>query len=95
MAKKEYNYISIVAGRLPRYRGLTCVNKWFDNCQYFSFHLYGNELAIKKHYGDTPKFALKRNSAKSFTITDLELPIGKWEINKEDSSEDVLFVFIK
>jgi len=69
MAKKEYNYISIGVGRLQRYRTVTCVNKWFDNCHHFSFHLAGAELEIRKHYGDAPKFALKRNGAKSFTIT--------------------------
>lgn len=94
--KKITGSISIKpTGIHGRYRFLYSQSKWFDGCEYFTIKDDGECLIIKKCTGiDMPKKAYKFSKSKKFCL-ESDLPTGKFEIDKDESNEDILFIYYK
>ena len=83
--------ILINKGRNDNYRHFKVNSKWFDDAEYYTLSEDDNCLIIKKHYMEVPKTAQKYKTGQFMCLS--ELPIGKFEINEEESSTDELVVY--
>lgn len=83
--------ITISNGRNENYRQFKSNSKWFDNAEYFTLIECDNCLTIKKHYMEVPKNAQKTN--RGYFMCKSELPVGKFEFDEDESSEDVVVVY--
>jgi hypothetical protein len=83
--------IIINKGRNDNYRQFKSNSDWFNNAEYFTLIENGNCLTIKKHYIQVPKNAQKTKTGHFMCIS--ELPIGKFEFDEDESSEDVVVVY--
>jgi len=83
--------IVINRGRNDKYRHFIVKSKWFEDAEYYSFAETVNYLEIRKHYLEVPKNAQKYKTGQ-FMCTS-QLPIGKFEIDQNESTEDVLVVY--
>jgi hypothetical protein len=83
--------IVINVGRNFNYRHFKVNSKWFEDAEYYTFIENGNCLEIRKHYLDVPKTAQKYKTGQFMCVS--ELPIGKFEIDEDESSEDVILVY--
>jgi len=82
-------------GLQGRHRFLYSNSKWFDNCEYFTIKDDGECITIKKQIGvDVPKKSYKFSKSRKFCF-ESELPIGKFEIDKDESDEDTLVIYYK
>jgi hypothetical protein len=68
--------------------------KWFDNCEFFSLYndLENELIQIKKHYIDIPINARNLQKSRYFSII-AEIPLGKYEVDEEESNEDELVIY--
>ena len=83
--------ITISNGRNENYRQFKSNSKWFDDAEYFTLTESDNCLTIKKHYMEVPINAQKTNRGYFMCVS--ELPIGKFEFDEDESSEDVVVVY--
>lgn len=67
--------------------------EWFNDCEFFT--IYNNieykYLHIKKHYIDIPKGA--RNNKKGRFGIFAEIPLGNYEIDEDESTQDELIIY--
>jgi len=90
----EYILIS-ATGVHKRHRFIYSKYKWFDGCEYFTIKDNGECVIIGKCYGvDTPKKSYKFSKSRKFGI-ESDLPVGKFEIDVDESNEDELFIYYK
>lgn len=83
--------IVINRGRNDNYRQFKSNSNWFDGAEYFTLIENENCLTIKKHYMEVPKNAQKSKTGHFMCLS--ELPIGKFEFDEDESSEDVVVVY--
>ena len=83
--------ITISNGRNENYRQFKSNSKWFDDSEYFTLIESDNCLTIKKHYMEIPKNAQKTKRGYFMCVS--QLPIGKFEFDEDESSEDVVVVY--
>ena len=86
--------INVTAGRNERYRQVHSNSKWFDNSEYFTIKDDGDCLKIKKCGLQIPKNAQKFTSSRHFMYVS-ELPLGRFEFDVEESSEDELVIYYR
>jgi len=84
--------ISITKGRAEPYRQVYSNSSWFNDAEYFIIEDDGECLVIKKCYLEIPKKAMKLTSGKNFQFRS-DLPLGKFEFDKEESNEDELVIY--
>lgn len=85
--------INIYEGRLGRYRNLKSSSKWFNESDHFDIQDQGSGLLIiKKCYLEIPKSAQKCTKGGSFSFLS-ELPLGTFDIDEEESTEDELIIY--
>ena len=86
-------------------KGRTLINKnylqlyfnnkeWFNDCEFFTLHndLEDEYIHIKKHYIDVPNNARISQQGSTFCII-AEIPLGKYEVDEEESNEDELVIY--
>jgi len=83
--------ITISNGRNVNYRQFNSNSNWFNDAEYFTLIENENCLTIKKHYMEVPKNAQK--TTKGYFMCLSELPIGKFEFDEDESSQDVVLVY--
>ena len=83
--------ITISNGRNENYRQFKSNSKWFNDAEYFTLMESDNCLTIKKHYLEVPKNAQKTKRGYFMCIS--KLPIGKFEIDEDESSDDIVVVY--
>ena len=83
--------IVINRGRNDNYRHFKVNSNWFEDAEYYSFTERENYLEIRKHYLDVPKSAQKYKTGQFMCVS--ELPIGKFQIDQDESNEDVVVVY--
>lgn len=86
--------ISVYKGKGDRYRQMYSGSDWFDNAEYFDIQDDGYCLIIKKCYMEVPKTAQKFTYGRQFHFVS-ELPLGKFEIDSEESNEDELVIYYR
>lgn len=86
--------INVTAGRNERYRQVHSNSKWFDNSEYFTIKDDGECITIKKCGLHIPKNAQKFTSSRHFMYVS-ELPLGRFEFDTEESSEDELVIYYR
>jgi energy-coupling factor transporter ATP-binding protein EcfA2 len=99
VAKDEKQIIDTVSvfkkGLQGRHRFLYSNSKWFNDCQYFTIKDNGECITIQKQIGvNITKKSYKFSKSRRFCF-ESELPIGKFEINKDESDEDTLVIYYK
>ena len=67
--------------------------EWFNNCEFFTIidNLEHEYLHIKKHYIDVPKKARNTKGARFSIFADI--PVGNYEIDKDESNQDELIIY--
>lgn len=85
--------ILINKGRAEKYRKFTSNSNWFKNAEYFTLTENGNCLTIKKHYLEVPKNAQKAKTGQFTCLS--ELPLGKFEFDEDESTEDELVIYCR
>ena len=89
-AKCDYITISIVR---RKYRGINMSCEWFDNWDYYLINDDGNCLTFEKYYSlETNTKVIKKTSANNTQILS-ELPIGKFYYDKQETTEDKMFIY--
>ena len=86
--------INVTAGRNERYRQVHSNSKWFDSSEYFTIKDDGECLTIKKCGLQIPKKAQKFTSSRHFMYVS-QLPLGRFEFDVEESSEDELVIYYR
>jgi len=86
--------ITVYKGRADRYRDIYSKSSWFDNAEYFDIQDDGECLIIKKCYMEIPKTAQKFTKARHFQFVS-ELPLGTFDIDKDESNEDELVIYYR
>lgn len=85
--------IVINKGRSEKYRQFKSNSNWFENSEYYSFEENGNCLIITKHYLEVPKNAQKTKTGHFMCLS--ELPLGKFEFDEQESTEDELVIYCR
>ena len=83
--------ITISNGRTDRYRAIYSNSKWFNDAEYFTLIENENCLTINKHYMEVPKNA--QRTKRGYFMCLSELPIGRFEFDEDESSEDIVVVY--
>jgi hypothetical protein len=86
--------INVTAGRNERYRQVHSNSKWFDSSEYFIIKDDLECITIKKCGLQIPKNAQKFTSSRHFMYVS-ELPLGRFEFDVEESSEDELVIYYR
>lgn len=90
------NGISCVMGRTSRYRNIYSTSNWFADCEYYTITEKSDCLIIRKCGLEFGKNAVKVHRKKrggfDFQIVS-ELPIGKFEFDKDESNEDMVKIY--
>jgi hypothetical protein len=85
-------------GRTNRYRNIYSNSNWFADCEYYVITEKPDCLIIRKCGLEFGENAVKVNKKKTggfdFQIVS-ELPIGKFEFDKEESNEDVAKIYYR
>ena len=84
--------ITVYKYKIERYRRLYSKSKWFNNSEYFTIKDDGECLKIRKCGLQIPSFALKFCSQFLFIC---DLPLGKFNFDADESSEDELVIYYK
>src|SRR5574343_1754482 len=83
--------ITISNGRNENYRQFKSNSNWFNDAEYFTLTESANCLTIKKHYLEVPKNA--QRTKRGYFMCASQLPIGKFEFDEDESSEDIVVVY--
>ncbi len=83
--------IVINRGRAEIYRQFKSNSNWFKNAEYYTLKEKTGCLIITKHYLEVPKNA-QRSKTGHFTCLS-ELPLGKFEFDEQESTEDELVIY--
>jgi hypothetical protein len=86
--------INVTASINERYRQIHSNSKWFDNSEYFTIKDDGECLTIKKCGLQIPKNAKKFTTSRHFNYIS-ELPLGRFEFDIDESSEDELVIYYR
>jgi hypothetical protein len=88
--------IHVTDGRTERYRQFHSASKWFDECEWFQLiDDMNGTLTIKKCMGiEIPKNAQKFTSSRHFMCIS-EIPLGRYEIEEDESTIDELVVYYR
>lgn len=88
--------IHVTSGRTERYRQFHSASKWFDECEWFQLiDDMNGTLIIKKCMGiEMPKNAQKLTSSRHFMCIS-EIPLGRYEIDEDESTIDELVVYYR
>jgi len=77
-------------------RVLDFKNGWFNGCEFFTFKINEeyNELHVSKHYLDVPKGAFTGSIDHHRIIfkVSLNIELGVYDVDKEESDEDLLII---
>lgn len=80
----------------PNQRQITSNSNWFD-CDYILFNAKEDYISITKpslDYRGKSQKPTKQNNSYHFLVT-AELPLGKFEFDVDDSTEDELVVYYR
>lgn len=83
--------IVISKGRAEIYRQFKSNSNWFKNYEYFTLKEEGDCLIITKHYLEVPKNAQKTKTGHFMCLS--QLPLGKFEFDEQESTEDELVIY--
>jgi hypothetical protein len=83
--------IAIYNGNTDRFRTFCSNSKWFDGSDYFSIKQEYGCLRIIKHYLEIPYKARKVKKGQFQYLS--EIPIGRFEFDEEESTEDELVIY--
>lgn len=88
--------INVTKGSAERYRQFHSNSKWFDECEWFQLvDDMNGTLIIKKCLGiEIPKNSQKFTSSRHFMCVS-EIPLGRYEIDEEESSIDELVIYYR
>ncbi len=83
--------ITVYKGRNNNYRQVLSSSNWFSGSEYYTFIEKGDCFTIKKHYMEIPKTAQWSNRGYFHFLSNF--PIGKFEFEEDESSEDVAVIY--
>ena len=83
--------INVTKGSAPGFRQLKSNSDWFKNSEFYTIKSGGDCLIVTKHYIDVPIKA-QRSKVGHFTCK-LDIPLGKFNFDEEDSTEDELIIY--
>ena len=85
--------ITVSDGVRPNEKSIHSSSKWFTE-EYYTINDDGECLTITKCYMEIPKTAYKFSKSKNFRSLYLDIPNGKYNIDK-DSTEDELVIYYR
>lgn len=85
--------ITVSNGRNDNYRQFRSNSNWFSDSEYYTFNEDYGCLIIKKHYIEVPKNAQRTNNGYFHCVS--EMPLGKFEFDEEDSTEEELIIYYR
>jgi len=83
--------ITISKSNNSSYRQIKINGKWFEGSEFFSIKEGEDYIIITKHYLDVPSKCHK--SIRGYFHLVSESPLGKHQIDQEESSEDELIIY--
>ena len=91
---KEDTITLYPTGSNGRRKNIYCKSNWFSDAEYFQFINEDGSLIIKKCYLEIPKGAVKM-SKNGYLQLNIDIPLGTFDIDFEDSNEDEIVVYYK
>lgn len=85
--------ITISNGRNDNYRQFKSNSNWFSDSEYYTLNEEDGCLTINKHYMEVPKNAQKTNRGYFHCVS--AIPLGQFEFDDEESTEDQLVIYYR
>ena len=87
------NTITISRSSNSSYRQVKINSDWYEGSEFFTVKTSDGFMSITKHYLDVPAKAYK--SIRGYFHFPTDIPLGKFEIDEEESNEDELIIYFE